>query len=672
MQLDKFNPEQRQAIEKLDAPLLVIAAAGSGKTGVITAKITYLIKIKNLSPDRICAVTFTNKAAQEMQDRLKKQLPSKIVNKIKLGTFHSLGFDFIKKEAKNLGYRSGISIFDPEDTRAFLKDFLKDDGEAAKTAAILISNWKNLLLSPEQAKEIVTPAEEVFAFVYEKYQQQLHACNSVDLDDLIYLPVKALQADSALLNSWQHRFDYVLVDEYQDTNLSQYEFIKLLTGASHAFTVVGDDYQSIYSFRGARPQNLEQLTQDFKDLQVIKLEQNYRSTNTILKAANALISNNQNMFDKNLWSEKGAGEKIKIIKAVSEEAEADRVANDVLVRKLNENAKWSDFAVLYRSNHQSRLLEIKLQEANIPYKLTGGTSFYDRVEIKDLVAYLRLLNNPDDNVAFFRIVNTPRRNIGATTLEKLSAYAQKRSASLYSVAKEFGLAQELSETAFDYLQKFIDYMDDLRQRLFSADEPIRILREMLQDINYMAWLEKNSTNSIVAEKRFGNLDLFLKSLDGVFTRLEEENPQANNLETAIGKLIMRAWLEKQAEDEEENMVFLSTLHASKGLEFPNVYIMGFEEGILPHKNSLNQDGIEEERRLAYVGITRSMQTLTLSLAKKRKTFDGVNETSTSRFLEELPKELILQPENNLTPEAKEQMAQSKLSILKSMLNKEAE
>lgn len=672
MQLDKFNPEQRQAIEKLDAPLLVIAAAGSGKTGVITAKITYLIKVKNLSPDRICAVTFTNKAAQEMQDRLKKQLPSKIVNKIKLGTFHSLGFDFIKKEAKNLGYRSGISIFDPEDTRAFLKDFLKDDGEAAKTAAILISNWKNLLLSPEQAKEIVTPAEEVFAFVYEKYQQQLHACNSVDLDDLIYLPVKALQADSALLNSWQHRFDYVLVDEYQDTNLSQYEFIKLLTGASHAFTVVGDDYQSIYSFRGARPQNLEQLTQDFKDLQVIKLEQNYRSTNTILKAANALISNNQNMFDKNLWSEKGAGEKIKIIKAVSEEAEADRVANDVLVRKLNENAKWSDFAVLYRSNHQSRLLEIKLQEANIPYKLTGGTSFYDRVEIKDLVAYLRLLNNPDDNVAFFRIVNTPRRNIGATTLEKLSAYAQKRSASLYSVAKEFGLAQELSETAFDYLQKFIDYMDDLRQRLFSADEPIRILREMLQDINYMAWLEKNSTNSIVAEKRFGNLDLFLKSLDGVFTRLEEENPQANNLETAIGKLIMRAWLEKQAEDEEENMVFLSTLHASKGLEFPNVYIMGFEEGILPHKNSLNQDGIEEERRLAYVGITRSMQTLTLSLAKKRKTFDGVNETSASRFLEELPKELILQPENNLTPEAKEQMAQSKLSILKSMLNKEAD
>lgn len=667
MNLDKFNPAQRQAIEMLDAPLLVIAAAGSGKTGVITAKISYLIKVKEVAPERICAVTFTNKAAQEMRDRLKNQLQAKQVGKIKLGTFHALGFDFIKKEAKTLGYRNGISIFDPEDTQAFLKDFLKDDADAAKTAAILISNWKNQLLTPDEAKKIVTPAEEVFVYVYEKYQQQLKACNSVDLDDLIYLPVKALEADKNILDAWQHRFDYLLVDEYQDTNLSQYEFIRLLTGASHSFTVVGDDYQSIYSFRGARPKNLEQLTQDFSDLKVIKLEQNYRSTNRILKAANALIANNQNMFEKKLWSQKGDGDKIKIITAANEEAEADKLANDILVQKLNLNLKWSDFAVLYRSNHHSRLLEIKLQESNIPYKLTGGTSFYDRVEIKDLVAYLRLLNNPDDNVAFFRIVNTPRRSIGATTLERLSAYAQKRGASLYSVAREFGLKQELSESAFEHLQKFIDYMDDLRQRLFTAEAPVPILREMLQDINYVAWLEKNSTNSTVAERRFGNLELFLKSLDKVFTNLEEENPEGDNLEAAIAKLIMRAWLEKQAEEEEDDQVFLSTLHAAKGLEFTNVYIMGFEEGVLPHKNSMNEEGIEEERRLAYVGITRAMSNLTLSLAKKRRTFEGINETSASRFLKEIPTDLILQPDKNLSSEEKYELAQNKITMLKNML-----
>lgn len=667
MNLDRFNPAQRRAIEKLDAPLLVIAAAGSGKTGVITAKIAYLIKVKKVTPARICALTFTNKAAQEMEDRLKKILASKEVSKIKLGTFHSLGFDFIKKEAKNLGYRGGISIFDPEDAQAFLKDFLKEDTDAAKKAAGLISAWKNQLISPQEALAEATGNEEVFAYVYEKYQQQLQACNSVDLDDLIYLPVKALENNQELLQTWQHRFDYLLVDEYQDTNLSQYQLVKLLTGASQAFTVVGDDYQSIYSFRGARPQNLQQLTQDFSALKVIKLEQNYRSTNVILQAANALISNNQNMFEKNLWSQKGEGEKIRIIEAINEEAEADKIANDLLVQKLNQSCNWSDFAVLYRSNHQARQLEIKLQEANIPYKVTGGTSFYDRVEIKDLVAYLRLLNNPDDNVAFFRIVNTPRRNIGATTLERLSAYAQKRSSSLYGVAREFGLAEELSETAFEHLQKFIDYMEDLRQRLFSAQAPVAILREMLEDINYRAWLEKNSATPLVAERRFGNLELFLQSLEKVFKRLEEENPQGDNFEAAIAKLILRAWLEKQAEEEEENIVLLSTLHAAKGLEFTNVYIMGFEEGILPHKNSMDDGGIEEERRLAYVGITRAMQNLTLSLAKKRRSFEGVNETSASRFLAEIPTNLILQPNKKLSQEDKYQLAQDKISMLKNML-----
>ncbi|HCO60341.1 MAG TPA: ATP-dependent DNA helicase Rep, partial [Porticoccaceae bacterium] len=395
-------------------------------------------------------------------------------------------------------------------------------------------------------------------------------------------------------------------DEYQDTNFAQYELVKLLVGHRQNMTVVGDDDQSIYAWRGARPENLAQLSEDFPHLEVIKLEQNYRSTARILRAANTLIANNPHVFDKALWCELGLGEAIRVIRCGNEEAEVERVVNDIIENRLRRNCHFRDFAVLYRGNHQARLLEMKLQAQGIPYQLSGGTSFYARTEIKDIMAYLRLLMNPDDDNAFLRIINTPRRQIGHSTLEKLAAYAARREIPLFSAIDELGLATELAPNNLERLKNFKHWLENIARNCQSGD-PVATIREMIDDIDYEAWLHQNAASAAVAENRYNHVCLLVDQLRQLLKpeQNEETADDEFTVEDAVARLVLRDLLERQEEESADDKVQLMTLHAAKGLEFPHVYLIGMEENLLPHRNSIEEDNIEEERRLAYVGITRA-------------------------------------------------------------------
>lgn len=464
----------------IDGPCLILAGAGSGKTSVITHKIAYLIAECGLQAQNIAAVTFTNKAAREMKERVSRLVKGKAARGLIVSTFHMLGLRILRKDYKRLGFKAGFSIFDGDDSRALLKELLlrQNDVDSDHIDTILnqISRWKNDLVSPAQAQSRAqSGGEQKFALVYEHYQQALRAYNAMDFDDLITLPIHLFRTHDDALHSWQRRIRYLLVDEYQDTNNGQYELVKLLIGTSGKITVVGDDDQSIYAWRGANPENLNQLQQDFPNLAVIKLEQNYRSTNRILRAANTLIRLNQHVFEKTLWSENGVGEPIRVLRCGNEEVEADRIATEILHQRIGRGIKFCEFAVLYRSNHQAKLLELKLQHYQIPYFISGGTSFFSRTEIKDIMAYLRLLVNPDDDSAFLRIVNTPRRQIGTSTLETLGHYSTEREISLSQAVTEIGLQQRLGEQAFARLQQFHQLLDETRQACYQH-APLTILR----------------------------------------------------------------------------------------------------------------------------------------------------------------------------------------------------
>ncbi len=469
-----------------------------------------------------------------------------------------------------------------------------------------------------------------------EYNRHLRAYNAVDFDDLILLPVQLFQTNPEALQRWQHRLHYLLVDEYQDTNTSQYRLVKLITSLRKTFTVVGDDDQSIYSWRGARPENLNQLSQDYPNLKIIKLEQNYRSTGRILKAANQLIANNPHVHEKKLWSQLEFGDPIRVIECPNEEAEAERVAAEIMTRHIKENCAWKDFAVLYRSNFQARILEIKLQAFQIPYKISGGTSFFARNEIKDVMAYLRLLVNPSDDNAFLRIINLPRREIGPAILEKLAIYAKSRDISLFAACDEFGLEQHLSSKQVERLRMFTSWLSNILY-LCETGDPLAALYEMLDDIDYLAWLHQNSSSSALAERRYKNVGVLLESLSTTLKRLQEDNEEAG-IREAIARLVLRDLLEQQEEEDITDKVQLLTLHASKGLEFPQVFLMGMEEELLPHRNSLEDDALEEERRLAYVGITRAQRVLTMTFSKQRKSYAETFDSTPSRFLDELPPE----------------------------------
>lgn len=669
--MSRLNPRQQEAVNYISGPLLVLAGAGSGKTSVITRKIAYLIQQCGIRAQYICAVTFTNKAAREMKERVSSLLRGGEGKGLTVSTFHNLGLNIIRKEYAKLGYKPGFSIFDEGDIKALLTDIMQkeysgDDG--ADEIKNYIGNWKNDLVLPEEAlAKARTPKEQTAAVVYLHYQRTLKAYNAVDFDDLILLPVKLFQDNPDVLEKWRNRIRYMLVDEYQDTNASQYLLVKLLVQDRAQFTVVGDDDQSIYAWRGARPENLMQLKDDFPSLKVVMLEQNYRSTSRILKCANILIANNPHVFEKQLWSEMGHGDPIRVIRCRNEDAEAERIALEILTLHLKTQRPYSDFAILYRGNHQAKLMELKLQHHQIPYRLSGGTSFFSRQEVKDLMSYFRLLVNPDDDNAFLRVINVPRREIGSTTLEKLGNYATQRQISMYAAADEMGLSEHLDARYTERLARFKRFIDGVRQQC-AQNDPIMALRSMVMDIDYENWIRQNASSDKVAEFRMGNV-WFL--IDALKNTLEKDEDGDMTIEEAIAKLVLRDMLERQQEEEEgADGVQMMTLHASKGLEFPYVFIMGMEEEILPHRSSIETDSVEEERRLAYVGITRARQTLAFTFAAKRKQYGEVIDCTPSRFLDELPPEdLEWEGQEDAPIEVKAARGNDALAAMRAMLKR---
>lgn len=641
--MTQLNPRQKEAVLYIDGPCLVLAGAGSGKTSVITRKIAYLIEQCGIPARHIAALTFTNKAAREMKERASKLVKGSASKGLTVSTFHNLGLNIIRKEHKALGFKPGFSIFDSEDARSLLKELMLKDGDLDSDHLDLvqhqISNWKNDLVVPERALSMAqSQGEQTIAMIYLRYNQALRAYNAVDFDDLILIPVELFQTNSDVLARWQRKIRYLLVDEYQDTNSSQYLLVQLIVGNRGALTVVGDDDQSIYAWRGARPENMGLLKQDYPNLRVIKLEQNYRSTSRILRVANHLIANNPHEFDKALWSDMGLGDPIRVIRCKNEEAEAERIATEIITQRLQKQYKFRDFAVLYRGNHQARLLEMKLQHHQIPYKMSGGSSFFAKTEIKDVMAYLRLIVNPDDDNAFLRIINTPRRQIGTSTLEALGTYASERQISLFAALDEIGLQSRIPEKNLERIQRFAHWVKQVGRNC-TGDNPVNAIREMLSDIDYEGWLHQNSNTPKAAEKRMENVFYLVESLQKTLDKTDGDDEENDTrMEDAIAKLVLRDLLERQEEEDTSDQVQLMTLHASKGLEFPHVFMVGMEEDLLPHRNSIEDNNIEEERRLTYVGITRAKRTLNMTLAGKRKQFGEMSETTPSRFLDELPTE----------------------------------
>jgi ATP-dependent DNA helicase Rep len=667
-----LNSRQREAVHYIDGPLLVLAGAGSGKTSVITRKIAYMIEHCGLAARHIAAVTFTNKAAREMRERVSALVSGPAAKGLTVSTFHTFGLNVLRREHRKLGFKAGFSIFDAEDALALIRDLLiADHGGATDQAGLIqqrISTWKNDLVAPELAVEQAqNPAEILCAQAYLRYQRALKAYNALDFDDLILRPVELFSTDAETLGKWQQQVRHLLVDEYQDTNGAQYHLVKLLVGNRQGLTVVGDDDQSIYAWRGARPENLNQLQTDYPHLKIIKLEQNYRSTGRILRAANQVISNNAHVFEKTLWSEYGPGDPIRIVRCPNEDAEAERVAAEILDFHLQRRGEYRDYAILYRSNHQAKLIELKLQHFQIPYRMSGGTSFFSRNEIKDVMAYLRLLINSADDNAFLRIVNVPRRKIGTSTLETLGSYATERGISMHDACDEIGLESQLSPAALERLREFTGWLARLRERL-RGDDAIEAVRGMIRDIEYEDWLHQNASSPTVAERRLANVMTLIDSLQNAMNRADENNDD-NSVEAAIAKLVLRDLMERQEDEDDGDKVQMLTLHAAKGLEFPHVYMIGVEEDILPHRNSIEADAIEEERRLCYVGITRARKTLTLSYCAKRKQYGDFSSCSPSRFLNELPAEDVeWEGRDGADPAVSKQRANATLAGLKNLLD----
>lgn len=640
----KLNPRQQQAVEYIAGPLLVLAGAGSGKTRVITEKIAYLIRRCDYKAKDIAAVTFTNKAAREMKERIHQTLGRQACRGLRVSTFHTLGLDIIRRETKALGIKPGFSLFDDQDSLALLKALTDEDFEVDKAwlklAVSKISNWKNDMLSPDAVLSKAEGDDVIFAQVYEAYQRHLKAYNALDFDDLILLPTLLLRSQAAVRERWQKRIRYLLVDEYQDTNTSQYQLVKLLVGERARFTVVGDDDQSIYSWRGAQPKNLALLQTDFPSLQVVKLEQNYRSMERILKCANILIDNNPHVFEKRLFSDMGYGDPLRVIFGRNEENEAERVVAEIVRERFLSRTRYGDYAILYRGNHQARLFEKALMNNRIPYKMTGGQSFFARAEIKDIMAYLRLLVNPDDDNAFLRIINLPRRGIGPQNLEKIGQLANQEHVSMFAACQIHGLKTLLSAPAYHAVESFVGLIERTARK---ASEPgvesVQAIRDLIQFIQYEAWLFETSPSPAAAEMRMKNVNELYRWVSDM---LSDEDEAVDNeplsLQQAVSKLMLRDMLSRQEDDEEGDQVQLMTLHASKGLEFPYVFMVGMEEGLLPHQSSIDEHNIEEERRLAYVGITRAQQRLVFTLARERRQYGEVIRPEPSRFLFELPQD----------------------------------
>ena len=631
-----LNAAQELAVSHLGGPCLVIAGAGSGKTRVITHKIARLLRV-GYAPGEIAAITFTNKAAAEMRERARDLLDDrKAAQQLVICTFHALGVRILREDAEVLGLKPQFSILDSDDVAGLLREAGgTTEIKQARAWQWRISQWKSALLQPQQAAQQAADAEELQAArVWERYQQALAAYQAVDFDDLMVLPLRLLQQHATVRSRWNQRLRYILVDEYQDTSDAQYQLLRLLAGQDARFTAVGDDDQSIYGWRGATLDNLRRLPEDYPDLRIVKLEQNYRSTNAILRAANAVIASNPKLYPKRLWSEHGEGEPVQLREADSEDDEAECIVARLQALRGGRGCKWSEAAVLYRANHQSRPIEQALRRANIPYVVSGGQSFFERAEIKDVCAYLRLLANTDDDPAFLRAVTTPRRGIGASTLKSLGAFASQWKVSMFEALFRDAVVAAVGARQSDALREFARLLHDIEWR--ERSEPAgELLRELLQAIGYEAWLQDSADNPREAAQRWSNVN---DLCDWIGRKAAEDGVGLKRIAQTVA-LITQLGERGQQQD----AVTLSTLHAAKGLEWPHVWLAGCEEGMLPlysDERPLSDAGLEEERRLMYVGVTRARQTLTLSHCRKRRGRGrGGRACEPSRFLVELRSEL---------------------------------
>jgi len=626
--LDKLNPPQRAAVLHAQGPLLVLAGAGSGKTRVIVEKIAYLIETGRYSARRVAAITFTNKSAKEMRERVGKRLRGEVASEVTICTFHALGLKFLQIEHAAVGLKRGFSIFDADDASAQVKDLCggvnakPDDVDDVKN---LISRAKNGGLSPEQAMAAARSSRERnAALIYGLYQARLTAFNAVDFDDLIRLPVQVLEENPDIAAAWRERIGYLLVDECQDTNDAQYRLLKQLAGPAGNFTCVGDDDQSIYAWRGANPENLHNMGVEYPNLQIIKLEQNYRCSNRVLRAANALIAHNPHEHLKTLWSDQADGERIRVWECRNSEHEAEKVAAEIQFLGNSKQIPWSDFCILFRGNFQSRPLEKALQLVSVPYHLTGGTVFLERQEVKDTLAWLRLLVNPEDDTAFMRAVQSPKRDVGAGTLAKLAELARDKDIPMAHAAESMGALAQLTPRAANSLSKFTDIVRALRHDmagLSSGD----FVRRMVKDSGMLSDLRHQSKDEAAYQRRASNLEELAQWF--------ERGPRGASAADLAGQL---ALLSRNDKDDGGNAVRMMTLHGSKGLEFPYVFIVGCEDGVLPHQVSLDEGNLQEERRLLYVGITRAKVQLWMTYSKLTRKFGEHIRLKPSRFFEEIP------------------------------------
>jgi len=621
-----LNPPQRAAVLHCEGPLLVLAGAGSGKTRVIVEKIAHLIATGRYPAKRIAAITFTNKSAKEMRERVGKRIRGEAAEGLTICTFHALGLKFLQIEHEAAGLKRGFSIFDSDDSAAQVKDLL----HGAKPDVIddtrnLISRAKNAGLSPEQAMAAArSNREKEAASVYERYQARLSTFNAVDFDDLIRLPVQILEENPEIVQGWRERIGYLLVDECQDTNDAQYRLLKMLAGERGNFTCVGDDDQSIYAWRGANPDNLLQMGVDYPKLEIVKLEQNYRCSNRVLRAANALIAHNPHEHLKTLWSDQADGERIRVWECRDSDHEAEKVAAEISFLANAKQVPWSDFCILFRGNFQSRPLEKAMQLLRVPYHLSGGTAFLERQEVKDLLSWLRLIVNPDDDAAFLRAVQSPKREVGAGSLAKLAELAATKHVPMSRAAESMGALQHLPPRAANGLSAFTDILRDLRQQ--SATLPAAdLVRRLAEKSGLLTDLRNQSKDEASFQRRKANLEELAEWFEG--------GPRGASAGDLAAQL---ALLSRNDKDDGGNQVRMMTLHASKGLEFRYVFIVGCEDGVLPHEVSLDEGNLQEERRLLYVGITRAKEQLWMSHSKVTRKFGEQIRLKPSRFFDEIP------------------------------------
>jgi len=657
-----LNPQQQAAVEKTDQPLLVLAGAGCGKTRVITEKMAYLVNQDLCEPQRLFAITFTNKAAKEMKQRAMSMVAGG--EALNISTFHALGLRLMQQEIAHTSFMRGFSILDATECQKVIQELLPRGikKELANQLQWQISGWKNKGWRPDQVDTTVPMAAEI----YQHYLDYMLSINAMDFDDLILQPLWLLNNQSEVLHRWRQHIGYLMVDEYQDTNTSQYQLVRQLMGQGSHLTCVGDDDQSIYGWRGAQIENLSLLQKDFPTLAVVKLEQNYRSSSTILNAANAVIKHNPHPFEKKIWSDLGQGELIHLTPYRSAEEEAEQVITDIMFQRKVHHKNYQDYAILYRSNHQAKLMEQALRVNNVPYQMSGGRSFFDYAEIKDLMAYIRLLSNPKDNAAFLRVINTPKRGIGMQTVKHISQLAKQQNMGFLAVCNQPEKLSALPAQAQLRIKEFVRIIKHHQQLSRSAEQ---VVASLVREIDYLNWVNLSANNKMAKINKSKLVKDFLKWVEAI----------GGKEHLAMEDLLNYLSLQTSQDDEEAgDAVRLMTLHAAKGLEFEHVYLIGVEEGILPHANSMadaddENEAIEEERRLMYVGITRAMRQLKISYVKKRKRKfqpEGTEDVfGPSRFLDEIPEELLAGKRQNAPTEA-EQKANNKknFAALKAMLD----